>query len=156
MHLLVLFQWLAHSAVGQFMQRSQWAFAIVETIHLIALAALGGTLLAVSLRAIGLLRGISSRSLARELLPVILSALTAVVITGILMVSEEALKCYYNDAFRAKMIAFAVALLISTPVYITQLRKANDQQPWWLRLGAALSLLSWLSVGIAGRTIGFL
>lgn len=156
MNLLAAFQWLAHSPVGQFMQRSQWAFAVVETIHLLALAALGGTLLVISLRSIGLLRGISSRSLARELLPIAAAGLIAIGVTGVLMVSQEALKCYYNEAFRVKMIAFALALLVSVPIYVAQARRVDDHLPWWLRLGAALSLLAWLSVGIAGRAIGFL
>jgi hypothetical protein len=154
--LLAAFQWLAHSSVGQFMQRSQWAFATVETIHLLALALLGGALLTVSLRTIGLLRGIAGSRLTRALLPVILTSFFTITVTGILMVTEEALKCYYSGAFRIKMLGVAVALLITVPVYIAQQRFEDDALPWWLRLGAAVSLASWLSVGIAGRAIGFL
>ncbi|MDR3739694.1 MAG: hypothetical protein P4L40_11835 [Terracidiphilus sp.] len=156
MHTLDIFQWLSHSAAGQFMQKSQWAFAVVETVHLLALALLGGSLIAVSLRAIGLLRSGAFSSLARNLLPVTLASFAAISVTGVLMVSEEALKCYYSAAFRAKMLAFAIALIISVPVYAELVRRGNDKPAWWLRLGAALMLLSWLSVGVAGRAIGFL
>lgn len=40
--------------------------------------------------------------------------------TGVLMVSEEALKCYYSPAFRAKMAALAVALVNYIPVHLWQ------------------------------------
>ena len=56
MSLLALFKWLAHSSLGQYMQKSAWAFAVVETAHLIALAALGGSLILVHLGMLGILR----------------------------------------------------------------------------------------------------
>jgi hypothetical protein len=156
MNVLALFQWLSHSAIGLYVQQSQWVFAVVETIHLLALAALGGSLLAVSLRSLGVLQRIASRQLARELLPVTVLSFVAIAVSGVLMVSGEALKCYYSPAFRAKMAALAIALVISLPVYLAQIQRRDAYLPWWLRIGAALSLLSWLSVGVAGRAIGFL
>lgn len=156
MNMLALFQWLSHSAIGLYVQQSQWVFAVVETIHLLALAALGGSLLAVSLRSLGVLQRIASRQLARELLPVTVLSFVAIAVSGVLMVSGEALKCYYSPAFRAKMAALAIALVISLPVYLAQIQRRDAYLPWWLRIGAALSLLSWLSVGVAGRAIGFL
>lgn len=39
--LLSLFRWLGTTTVGQFMQSSTWGFAIVEMVHLLALALLG-------------------------------------------------------------------------------------------------------------------
>ena len=153
---LALFQWLAHSSLGQYLQRSQWAFAVVETIHLLALAVLGGSLVALSLRAVGLLRNIGSRRLARELLPLACISFAAMATTGVLMVAGEALKCYYNDAFRAKMAALAVALVLSVPIYLAQALRRDEHIPWWLRVGAVFSLLAWLSVGAVGRAIGFI
>jgi len=51
--LRVWFVSLAHSHLGQYMQTSKWGFAIVETVHLLALAILGGAVLIVDLRLIG-------------------------------------------------------------------------------------------------------
>jgi hypothetical protein len=156
MHLLALFQWLSRSPVGIYMQRSTWTFAVVETIHLLALALLGGSVLVISLRTLGLLRGVAARRLATELLPVVISSLVAIIVTGILMVSEEALKCYYSPAFRAKMVALAIAILLAVPLLGVQAIRQYDRSPWWLKIGAVLSLLSWFSVGVAGRAIGFI
>ena len=156
MTLLSMFKWLGHSALGQYMQTSVWAFAVVETIHLIALAALGGSLLLMHLGLLGLLRQIPIRKLASALFPIVLSSLIAMVVTGVLMVSEEALKCYFSPAFRVKMLALAVAVVIYFPLLAIRTWATEDRIPWWFRAGATFSLLSWLAVGLAGRAIGLL
>ena len=156
MNLLSLFRWLGHSAVGLYMQRSTWAFAVVETVHLIALAALGGAVLAIQLTSLGVIRRIRLARLAAGLFPVVIGSLAVLVVTGLLMVSEESLKCYYSHAFRAKMLALAFAIVVFIPLHAIQTRDISEAVPWWLRVGAATSLLLWLSVGLAGRAIGFL
>lgn len=156
MHMLALFQWLGHSSLGHSMQKSTWAFAVAETVHLLALAALGGSVLVLTLRALGWLRAIAAHKLAVELLPVIISSFAAILVTGVLMVSEEALKCYYSPAFRAKIAALAVAILLAVPVLLALIFRRDERSPWWLKINAALSLFAWLSVGVAGRAIGFL
>jgi hypothetical protein len=40
-----LFLWLGQTGLGTFMRESTWGFAIVETIHLLGLAVLGGAVL---------------------------------------------------------------------------------------------------------------
>lgn len=107
MNLLSLFHWLAHSAVGIYMQRSSWAFAVAETIHLIALATLGGTVLVVQLTTLGLIRRVPIAKLAAELFPAAIGSLAVLLVTGVLMVSAEALKCYYSQGFRAKCLPSA-------------------------------------------------
>ncbi|SRR6266567_1464338 len=156
MNLLTLFQWLSHSSLGLYMQKSVWTFAIVETVHLVALASLGGSVLTIELTTLGLIRKTPAREIASGLRPIVLTSLAVMVATGILMLSDEALKCYYSPAFRAKMLALGIAVLIFFPLRAIQIRTTRDHSPWWLKTGAALSLLSWLSVGLAGRAIGFL
>ena len=50
MTVLSVFQWLGHTAVGRAMQHSTYGVAIVEMVHLLALAIFGGTILLVDLR----------------------------------------------------------------------------------------------------------
>jgi hypothetical protein len=40
---------LSHTPLGQYMQNSRWGFAVVEAIHLLGLAVLGGVILVVDL-----------------------------------------------------------------------------------------------------------
>ncbi|MGH8185607.1 MAG: DUF6644 family protein, partial [Steroidobacteraceae bacterium] len=53
MNLLPFFEWLEGSALGSFMKDFAATFAIVEAIHLMALAVLGGAVLAADLRLLG-------------------------------------------------------------------------------------------------------
>jgi hypothetical protein len=156
MNLLSLFRWLGHSAVGLYMQRSTWAFAVVETVHLIALAAVGGAVLAIQLTTLGVIRRIQLSKLAMGLFPAMIGCLAVLIVTGVLMVSEESLKCYYSQAFRAKMLALALAIIVFIPLHAIQAKSTRERAPWWLKVGSAVSLLLWLSVGLAGRAIGVL
>src|SRR5271170_6344954 len=140
------------------MQTSQWAFAVVEIVHLLALAALGGSVLFLDLRLLGVtLRGESAAVISRDLGRILLVSLVVMILSGIGLLSEEAMKCYYSPAFRWKM-----ALLVTAVVfYFTVHRKAalragiGTASPSQ-RVIAVVSLLLWLGVGIAGRAIGLI
>lgn len=158
MSLLPVFQWLAHSAFGVLMQESKWAFAIVEMVHLLALALLGGAVLIVDLGLLGLgLRRQPIGHIARELTPLFASSLVVMAVSGVVLLSEEALKCYYSPAFRAKMALLLLAVLFSITLHRSVIRSSITTQVNWKRRAAAvISLLLWLGVGLAGRAIGFL
>jgi len=97
------FEALAHSSLGHTMQTSQWAFAVTEMVHLLALAALGGSVLFLDLRLLGItLRGESAAVISRDLGRILLVSLTVMILSGIGLLSEEAMKCYYSPAFRWK------------------------------------------------------
>ncbi len=150
MSVLPLFQWLGHSSVGVFMQQSTYAFAIVEMIHLLSLTVLGGVILMVDLRVFGLgLKSQTASTLAQQLNPFLVWSLVVSAISGILLLSEEPIKCYYNPAFRAKMLFLAVAVAF---YFFVQQRLSGAAAKW----AGALSLFLWLGVGLAGRAIGFI
>jgi len=63
-----LFVALGQSALGRYMQTSVWGFAVVEAIHLLAIAVLGGSVLIIDLRLLGvILRKEPARVLSRDL-----------------------------------------------------------------------------------------
>jgi hypothetical protein len=158
MWLLRLFQWAAHASLFAFLRNSKWGFAAVEMVHLLALAVLGGTVLIVDLGILGVgLRGQASSRVARELSPLFLGSLTAMAVSGTLLVAAEAMKCYYHPAFRFKMLLFALAVLFHFTIHRNAVRTPDDAKPpIWSKLAAAVSLALWLGVGLAGRAIGFL
>lgn len=149
---------LAHSALGQYMQTSKWGFAIVETIHLIALAVLGGAVLIVDLRLLGVvLRKESARMIGRDLSRLLLVSLITMILSGVAMLSEEALKCYYNPAFRWKIALLVAAMCFYFTLHRRALIKIDKQAPTlWTKTAAVVSLVLWLGVGVAGRAIGLL
>ena len=48
-----VFQWLERTSLSVAINESLWAFAVVEAIHLLALAVIGGAVLVVDLRLLG-------------------------------------------------------------------------------------------------------
>jgi hypothetical protein len=135
------------------MRDSKWGFAVVEMVHLLALAALGGTVLVVDLGILGIgFRRQAPARVARELAPIFAGSLILMVLSGTLLVSAEAMKCYYHPAFRLKMVLFAAAVLF----HFTIDRSAAGNLSIWSKVAAVASLTLWLAVGLAGRAIGFL
>jgi hypothetical protein len=140
------------------MQQSLWGFAVVEAIHLLGLAILGGVVLIVDLRLLGLiLKAESPRNIARGLSRTLLASLTIMVLTGIALTSEEALKCYHSPAFRWKMALLGLAVVFYFTLHrAAVLRTDKNQANLTSRLAGIVSLTLWLGVGVAGRAIGLL
>jgi hypothetical protein len=149
---------LSGSHLGHIMQTSKWDFALVEMVHLLALAVLGGVVLIVDLRLLGvILNDESARTIGQGLSRLLLASLTVMILTGICLLSEEASKCYYSAAFRCKMALLASAVTF----YFTLHRRAllhtgKGETRLWSRLAGGVSLSLWLGVGVAGRVIGLL
>ena len=90
MSLLPIFQWLAGTRLSEAMAASKWAFATVEMVHLLSLALLGGTVLMVDLRLLGLrLRRRPADEVARELSPFSAVSLVVLVISGVFLVIDH-------------------------------------------------------------------
>jgi hypothetical protein len=55
------------------------------------------------------------------------------------------------------MLLFVLAIFVHFFLQIAIARKSahREREPAWLKLAAACSLLLWLSIGVAGRAIGY-
>lgn len=149
---------LAQSPLGHFTKTSRWAFAVIEMIHLLALAALGGSVLLVDLRLLGVtLRGESAAVISRDLGRVLLVSLVVIILSGVGLLSEEAMKCYFSPAFRWKMALLVAAVAFYFTVHRRVARRADGESASLTQCAVAIvSLLLWLGVGIAGRAIGLI
>ncbi len=157
MSLLPLFEWCENTAVGQAIRDSLWLFPVIESVHLLALALIGGAVLIVDLRLLGLgLRRQPVTQLARDAQPWLVGGLLVMVASGILLFTSEAIKCYYNTAFRTKMTFLLPAILFT---FTVRRRLAAAEvgrvRPLWSKLTALVSVSLWSVVGAAGRWIGF-
>lgn len=152
------FMALAHSPLGHAMQTSRWGFAVVEMVHLLGLALLGGSVLIVDLRLLGvILKDESAVIINRGVSRLLLCSLTVMVLSGMALLSEEAGKCYYSPAFRCKMALLATAVVFYFTLHRQAILRVQSGKPaLWARIAAAVSLLLWLGVGVAGRAIGLL
>ena len=157
MDLQPLFQWFEATTIGTVVRQSLWLFPVIECFHLLALALLGGTVLAVDMRLLGLgLRAQPAAKLTRELQPWMAGALAGMIATGIPMFLSEAIKCYYSPPFWYKMGLLVVAAIFA----FTVRRKVATAEPgrvpmFLVRLTAVVSLALWFGVGFAGRWIAF-
>jgi hypothetical protein len=155
MTLLELFERLEASAMGTAIRASQWLFPVIEAVHLLGLALLGGAVLVLDLRLLGF--GLEQRPVsyvARQLEPWLAFAIAVMIATGVPLFLSEAVKCFHSEAFRLKMVALALALAFTFGVR-NPVAKARPLPARWNRVVATCSLALWLAVAIAGRWIGF-
>jgi hypothetical protein len=126
-------------------------------VHLLALTSFGGTLLVIDLGVLGIgLRLQPASNVARDLSRLLLGSLVVAVVSGAVLVSAEAMKCYYHPAFRVKMLLFFLAVTFNFTLHRKLVESATGAPSTrWSKLTAVTSLLLWLSVGVAGRSIGF-
>lgn len=158
MPFLPLFHWLAETHIGIAMRDSTWAFAIVEIIHLIALAFFGGAILFFDLRLLGLGFGWrSSVRIAREFLPITIGGVAVMFVSGALLLSSGPMRYYYNTPFRIKMWLFFIALAFHFTLQIRVSRQDIElkHSSIWYKTAAVISLLLWSGIGISGRAIGY-
>ena len=114
MSLYHLFEALEASPVGDGVKNSVWLFPAIEAAHLLALALLGGAVLMLDLRLLGVgLTALPPSAVERATRPWLIAALATMIVTGVLMGLSEALKLYDKQAFWVKMIALALALMFT-------------------------------------------
>jgi len=155
--LLPLFERLEASALGEAVRGSLWLFPVVEAFHLVGLAVIGGAILVVDFRLLGLtLRSHPVARLARDMQPWIVGSLVLMILSGIPLFLSEAIKCYYSFAFWVKMTALVGAVLF-TFTFRRIVVGAPDGRfsPAWHRAVALMSIGLWSAVGWGGRWIGF-
>jgi hypothetical protein len=153
---LWLFEWFEYTAPGIVVRESVWLFPVIEAVHLLGLCLLGGALLVVDLRMLGFgLRGQSISQLHRYMQPWLTGAVVLMLGTGVLLFLSEAVKCYYSQSFRVKIIALTVALIFTFTLRARIAADGTLTPSVGARLAAAASIMLWLTVAAAGRWIGF-
>jgi len=155
--LLAFFQWCESTALGTAIRMSPWAFAVIESVHLLGLAVIGGVVLLVDLRMLGFgLRDQRIAEIARAAFPWLVGSLIVMLLTGVGLFLSEPLKCYDSRPFWVKMISLALALFFTFTVrWKVTMADETRLRPIWFKLVALVSLTLWFGVGAGGRWIGF-
>jgi hypothetical protein len=136
-------------------------FPAIETLHVIALTAVVGSISVLDLRLLGVFahhRQVTR--LARELLPLTWAAFTLAVVTGVLMFASAATRYAGNTAFQIKVVILLLAGLNMAAFHRGAFRRVQEwdeaqRTPAAARLAGAASLALWIAVIAAGRFIGF-
>jgi len=157
MDLLPFAQWVAETPLSKAISNSQWAFAVIESTHLLALSVIGGAVLIVDLRLLGF--GIRSQRIAevaRDAQPWLIGSLLVMLVSGVLLFTSEPIKCYYSTPFWVKMSSLLLAMIFAFTVRRkVALAGEGRVRPVWLKVVAVVSLALWFGVGAGGRWIGF-
>ena len=152
---------LEDSGLATSLRGSLYYFPFIESVHVMALALVFGTILVVDLRALGVAS--TNRSFTRvstELLRITWCAFAISALTGSLMFVTNARVYAHNTAFQVKMVLLALAGLNMAVFHLTAGRHVAtwDQAPKAPKAGritAGASLALWLGIILAGRVIGF-
>ena len=154
-------QWLYDSYIGTAIRESIWVFPIIETIHVLSIALLVGTVAIVDLRLLGLtMRREPVTEVASQILPLTWCGFAVSFVSGFLLFWSEAATSYFNPAFRLKLLMLALAGLNPLVFHTTIYRRVGvwneaDVTPFRARLAAILSLTLWTGVIVTGRAIAY-
>ena len=139
------------------MRSSPWVFPVIASIHLMGLALIGGAVLLVDLRLLGLgMRNQPLPQIARYAERWFVVSLAILLPTGIVQfMCFAATKYYYMKAFWIKMAALVLALLFTFAVRRrVVMADETRMSPPRNKLVAGVSLALWGTVAVAGRWIG--
>jgi len=151
-----LAQWSESTALGDAIRNSQYLFPMIEFVHLVALAIIGGAVLIVDMRLLGLgLRNTPVEQITREAQPYLTGSLIVMLVTGLALYSSEATKCYASWAFWVKIGALILAMIFTYTIKKRVTTAENLASSFAGKAVAATSLTLWFAVAWGGRWIGF-
>lgn len=162
MSLFELCQWLNDSSIGTAIRESTLMFPIIETVHVLAITLMAGTVAVVDLRLLGLVfKREPVTKVMGEVMPLTWIGFAVMFITGGLLFWAGAAKLYSNPAFRLKLILLLLAGVNPLVFHLTVFQSVDKWEtavvaPIRARTAAALSLVLWSGIIITGRAIAYL
>lgn len=142
-------------------RESAWLFPIIETVHVIGLVFVVGTIGLIDLRLIGAAsidRPVSE--MINRVLPATWGAFAVALAAGVLMFCANAVSYAANIPFRIKVVLLILAGLNMLVFHLGAHRQVSawntaPKPPAGARFAGAASLTLWIAIVCAGRWIGF-
>lgn len=150
---------LEASPLGAGLRASQYAYPLVNAAHILGLATLFGSILALDLRLLGLFRAVPVAPFAKVLPRISAIGLAVAIFTGIALFSVQPFDYLIHPLFPYKLgliaIGAANALLLHRSTGWRVTLASGREIPPRVRASAALSLLCWTGAILAGRMLAF-
>lgn len=152
--------WLEATPVSETLQTVPWIVPAVQTVHILAIAAVMSSVLMINLRVFGVPGRDQPTGFSTRFLPVIWWTLPILLATGIIMIVGEPVRSLENSVFQLKMCLLVTAIVM-TLVYQRPLRRdpsfwhASAARRRSARVIAALSLALWVGIVFSGRWIAY-
>jgi hypothetical protein len=154
-------QWLSQTSLSTSIRESDIVFPLIETVHVLAITLLAGTVAAVDLRLLGvILKKERVSDVARQILPLTWAGFVVMFLSGALLFLSEAAKVYGNAAFQIKVVLLILAGLNPLIFHSTIYRDVSTWDdapvaPWRARATAIASLTLWSGIIVSGRAIAY-
>lgn len=156
-----LIAYFENSALADNIRENDLLFPLIESIHVVSICLVVGSILFVDLRLLGLAN--VHRSVSRVtsgILPLTWSAFAVALGSGGLLFISNVTKYLGNGYFVAKLLLIGAAGLNMTVFHGISAKDMSQWQdkprlPLRARLAGGLSILLWISVVACGRWIGF-
>ena len=158
---LAFFEWLADTSWSVDLHESQYAYPVIESIHVWTMAVFFGSVAMFDLRLLGVtMRKVPASEVVDRLLPLTIAAFVIMVISGTLLFFAIPLRSYQNIFFRGKMLLLLLAglnvLIFHSRVFPNVAKWDVDATPpRRARIAGALSLVLWIGIVVSGRMIAY-
>ena len=138
---------------------TDFAIAVVECLHVLAVGLVVGTIFFVDLRLLGFFRRVPVRQ-ASKILPFTWWAFVGAVITGSLFFLQQPGRYVHNEAFQIKFLLLALAGINLAVFHFGVWRRVDSWDigrptPMAAKLAGTLSALFWVGVLFYGRLVPF-
>jgi hypothetical protein len=154
--------WLQGSALGHAMRESGvWTYGVVNLLHILGVASLFGSVLALDLRLLGVWRNISLAAISQPAVPIATTGFLVAALSGVCLLATKATEYAGNPFLYIKFPAIAlgiinVAVLSSLPAWKQhRIRELSSREQSTLAVFGGISLFCWLTAVTAGRMIGY-
>jgi hypothetical protein len=161
MDIAAILKWLEATGLATRIRESLYFFPLLESMHVLGLALVFGTIAVIDLRLLGLASAHRPfRRVASDIFKWTWAAFALTAATGALMFITNAGVYYHNAFFRTKMLLLLLAGVNMAVFELTAGRSVVkwDEAPAAPRAGkaaAVASLAIWIAVICMGRIIGF-
>lgn len=142
------------SVLGSFVRETAWAYPLANLVHLLGMILLIGGIGLLDLRIIGAFRALPLMLLSRALVPVGLTGLMLMLLSGPLLFAADAVALSRSSIFAWKLGLIALALgnaAIFRLSWDGSIKEASAR----LRIMAGLSITCWLGAACLGRLIAY-
>ena len=153
--------WIQKQALSRLIDTNFWVIPIIQTIHILAIAATFGSVVMINLRIFQLAgQGRTMTETMQRYLPWVWWGLLVLLITGIGMTIGEPVRELTNPVFWTKMILIIVAILISLGFQYSVRHNVarwelTEQGRLGIRIGAGAVIGLWCVIMFCGRWIAY-
>jgi hypothetical protein len=149
-------EWIYGTALSSAIRDNSWVVPVVQSIHIIAIAAVVGCALVTELRIVGAVAADESMEVvAQRYLPWMWRALAVLFATGLVMIIGEPERTLSNVIFWIKMALVSAGVLASLGLRKPLLRPSNPTGEAPAKAVAWSLLALWVAVIFCGRWIAY-